>query len=64
MPENNDLESRINALETTLATQAATQAGMASTNAAAHAGVMATMASGSVALLAGMFLGLMFSKKR
>ncbi len=64
MPENNDLESRINALETAQATQAATQAGMASTNAAAHAGVMATMASGSVALLAGMFLGLMFSKKR
>lgn len=46
------------------ATQAAAQAGMTTTNAAAHAGVIGMMATGSVALIVGIFLGIVIRGSR
>ncbi|MFD3809137.1 hypothetical protein ACFWSF_38220 [Streptomyces sp. NPDC058611] len=71
--EQSGLESKIQALETTLAvqeatmagaqaTQAATQAGMTSTFTATHAGTWSVMAVGSVALLVGIFLGMAIAR--
>ncbi|MFD3761071.1 hypothetical protein [Streptomyces sp. NPDC058622] len=71
--EQSELESKIQALETTLAvqeatmagaqaTQAATQAGMTSTFGATQAGTWSVMATGSVALLVGIFLGMAIAK--
>jgi hypothetical protein len=53
-----DLKQEIEHLKTSHATQAATQAGQASTMAATQAGTWSTMAAGAVALVVGMFLGL------
>jgi hypothetical protein len=46
------------------ATQAAAQAGMTTTNAAAHGGVIGMMATGSVALVVGIFLGIVIRGAR
>jgi hypothetical protein len=70
-----EVQERIHGLETALAvqtattagmgaTQAAAQAGMAATAAAAQAGNIAVMAVGSVSLIVGMFLGLTISRTR
>jgi hypothetical protein len=53
-----DLKQEIEDLKTSHATQAAMQAGQASTMAATQAGTWSTMAAGAVALIVGMFLGL------
>ena len=45
------------------ATQAATQAGTVTTTAAAHAGTIAAVATGSVALITGMFLGIVLARR-
>ena len=76
MPVDNDeLLKRVEALETAQATQEATlagaqstqaavQAGMTTTNAAMQAGNMAAMVVGSVALITGLFLGIVLSRTR
>ncbi|MFD3699597.1 hypothetical protein ACFWUZ_26245 [Streptomyces sp. NPDC058646] len=71
--EQSELESKMHALETSLAvqeatmagaqaTQAATQAGMTSTFGATQAGTWSVMAVGSVSLVVGIFLGLAIAR--
>ena len=71
--DNEKLLDRIHALEVAQATQSATVAGMEATQGAVQAGNMATttamttgtmttMAAGSVALIVGIFLGLVFRR--
>jgi hypothetical protein len=59
-----DLKQEIEDLKTSQATQAATQAGQASTMAATQAGTWTTMAAGAVALIVGMFLGLAIANSK
>ena len=71
--ENDDLKERVHALETALATQTATTAGMEATNAATTAGLQATqaaaqvgtwavMVASSASLIVGIFLGITIAK--
>jgi hypothetical protein len=73
--ENEDLKERIHSLETAMATQTATTAGMESTNAAttaglqaaqaaAQAGTWAVMAGSGISLIVGMFLGMAIAKTK
>ncbi len=73
--ENDDLKERIHALETALATQTATTAGMEATNAAttaglqaaqaaAQAGTWAVMVAGSASLIVGTLLGMAIAKTK
>ena len=59
-----DLKQEIEDLKTSHATQAATQAGQASTMAATQAGTWTTIAAGAMALIVGMFLGLAIAKRK
>lgn len=72
--EEKDTTERLHALEVAQATQeatlagaqateAATQAGLASSTTVAHAGTIATMAVGSVALIVGIFLGIVIGRE-
>lgn len=73
--EGDDLKERIHALETALATQTATTAGMEATNAATTAGLQAAqaaaqvgtwavMVAGSASMVVGIFLGLAIAKSK
>jgi hypothetical protein len=73
MPESTEVAERLSAVEKAQAVQAATQAGAEATQAAAQAGMTATqataqagtvgmMAAGSVALIVGIFLGIVIAK--
>jgi hypothetical protein len=73
--EGDDLKERIHGLETAMATQTATTAGMEATNAATTAGLQAAqaaaqvgtwavMAASGVSLVVGIFLGMAIAKTK
>lgn len=73
--ENDDLKERIHAVETALATQTPTAAGMEATNAAttaglqaaqaaAQAGTWAVMVAGSASLIVGTLLGMAIARTK
>jgi hypothetical protein len=61
--DQDELRKRVEGLEAAQATQAATLAGAQATQAAMNAGTMATLTAGGLSLIAGVFIGLAFSRR-
>src|SRR6478609_1676872 len=61
--DTTELQERLRAVEVAQATGAATQAGTTATTSAMQAGTVGMMATGSVALIVGIFLGIVIRSR-